>query len=302
MIRRSALLPSLLSGAIGLVGGALGAAWYVSGRVSPEPRRTFLDAYTFTPWELGVPFEPVRFTSSAGVTLRGWWLPQAEPKGVMIGCHGHSGSKDDMLGIGSNVWRAGYSVLLFDFRGRGESDPWPQTLVSREVDDLTAAVDFVAAREPQAAIGVVGFSMGAAVAILTAAQDARIGAVVADSAFTTGRDVVAHNIRSVLRLPAEFLVMAADQIVHMRHGYRFSSVRPLDRVAQLAPRPLMIIHGAEDTLVPCSHAERLYQAAKEPRELWMVPGVDHCGAYFIDRPAYCQRVIGFLDQYLTSLG
>ncbi|RRR69591.1 MAG: alpha/beta fold hydrolase, partial [Candidatus Viridilinea halotolerans] len=174
MLRRSSLLPSLLSGAVGLVGGALGAAWYISHRVTPEPRRTFIDAYTFTPWELGVPFEPISIMSSNGVTLRGWWLPQTDPKGILIGCHGHSGSKDDMLGIGSNVWRAGYSVLLFDFRGRGESDPWPQTLVSREVDDLHAAVAFAAARLPQVPIGVIGFSMGAAVAIITAAQKPRL--------------------------------------------------------------------------------------------------------------------------------
>jgi uncharacterized protein len=298
---RRALLPAFVSTTLGLVGGALGAAWYVGSRVSPEPRRNFLDAYTFTPWELGVPFEPISFTSADGLVLRGWWLPQDQPRGVLIGCHGHGGSKDDMLGIGTNVWRAGYSVLLFDFRGRGESDPWPQTLVSREVDDLHAAVAFAAARAPQARIGVVGFSMGASVAILAAASEPRLAAVVADSAFTCGRDVVAHNIRTVLRLPTAVLVMAADEVVHLRHGYRFSQARPLDVIGQIAPRPLLIIHGAGDSLVPVAHAQRLAQAAGEPRELWIIPEVEHCGGYFLDRPTYCRRVIAFLDQYLASL-
>lgn len=291
----------MVSGALGAVGGALGAAWYVSTRVSPEPRRTFMDGYTFTPWELGVPYEAISFSSADGLRLSGWWLPQERPRGVVIGCHGHGGRKDDMLGIGTSLWRAGYSVMVFDFRGRGDSDPWPQTLISREVDDLRAAVAWARARAPGVGIGVIGFSMGAAVALLAAAEDRTIAAVVADSSFTTGRDVVAHGVRSVLRVPPEILVLAADEVVHRRHGYRFSHARPIDAVGRVAPRPLLIIHGDGDTTVPVEHAHRLYAAAGEPRELWVVPGVEHCGGYFADRPAYCQRVAAFFGQYLGSL-
>lgn len=301
MIRRTSLLPLVMSGAIGALSGAVGAAWYVSTRVSPEPRRSYLDGYTFTPWELGVPYETVSFSSGDGLRLRAWWLPQERPRGVVIGCHGHGGRKDDLLGIGTNTWRAGYSVLLLDFRGRGESDPWPQTLISREVDDLRAAVAYARGREPGARVGVVGFSMGAAVALLAAAEEPAIAAVVADSSFTTGRDVVTHNVRSVLRVSPEALVLAADEVVQRRHGYRFSQARPIDAVGRLAPRPVLIIHGEDDSTTPVEHAHRLYAAAHEPRELWVVPGVEHCGAYFHDRPAYCRRVIGFFEQYLGSL-
>jgi fermentation-respiration switch protein FrsA (DUF1100 family) len=301
MNRRTPLLPLALSGALGAVGGALGAAWYVSTRVSPEPRRSYQDGYTFTPWELGVPFETVSLSTGDGLRLSAWWLPQERPRGVVIGCHGHGGRKDDLLGIGTNMWRAGYGVLLFDFRGRGESDPWPQTLISREVDDLRAAVAYAHGRAPRSRIGVVGFSMGAAVALLAAAQEPAVAAVVADSSFTSGRDVVGHAVRSVLRVPPEILVLAADEVVHRRHGYRFSHARPLDVVGALAPRPLLIIHGESDTVVPVEHAHRLYLAAREPRELWVVPGVEHCGAYFLDRAAYCRRVEAFFGQYLDSL-
>ena len=298
---RNALLPAFVSGAVGLLGGVVGAAWYVSARVSPEPRRDFLYSYTFTPWELGVPFEEVSFTSADGLRLSGWWLPQEHARGVIVGCHGHGGRKDDMLGIGTSIWRAGFSVLLFDFRGRGSSDPWPQTLVSREVEDLLAAVQFATTRASVAHLGVFGFSMGAAVALLAAATEPRIAAVVADSAFTSGRDVVAHNIRGSLGLPPEMLVVAADEVVRLRHGYRFSQARPIDAVGRIAPRPLLIIHGEGDSMVPVEHAHQLYQRAGEPRDLWIVPGVEHCGGYFLDRPAYCHRVITFFEQYLGSL-
>ncbi len=301
MLRHPPLLPFAVGGALGTLVGVLGAAWYVSVRVSPEPRRTIYDGYTFTPWELGLPYEAVSFPSADGLRISGWWLPQADPRGVIVGCHGHAGRKDELLGIGAACWRAGYSLLLFDFRGRGDSDPWPQTLVSREVDDLHAALAYARDRAPGLRIGLLGYSMGAAVALLAAADAPDVAAVVADSSFTAGREVVTDAVRSVLPLPPEVLVLAADELVQLRHGYRFSRVRPVDAIARLTPRPVLIIHGAADHVVPVTHAQRLYAAAGEPRELWIVDGADHCGAYFADRVAYCRRITGFFDQYLGSI-
>lgn len=301
MKQQRSFLPLVAGGVLGALGGALGAAWYVSSQVNPQPRRGYLDTYTFTPWELGVPYETVSLRSADGLSLSGWWMPHPAPRGVVIGCHGHSGSKDELLGIGTNTWRAGYSVLLFDFRGRGDSDPWPHTLVSREVDDLLAAVAYARGQLPEARIGVIGFSMGAAVALLATARESAIGAVVADSSFTSGADVVSHAVRRTLRFSPEILVLTADELVSRRHGYRFSQARPLDAVGQIAPRPLLIIHGEADTMIPVEHAHQLYAAAREPRQLWTVPGAEHCGAYFADRQTYCRRVVEFWDQYLSSI-
>ncbi len=301
MPRRISLVRTLLSGALGVLGGVLGAAWYVSTRVSPNRARTYQDSYTFTPWELGVPHESITLYSADGLRLSGWWMPHSATAPVIICCHGHSGSKADNLGIATNLWRAGYNLLLFDFRGRGDADPWPHTLISREVDDLLAAVAYARARLLTAPIGVVGYSMGAAVAILAAAREPAIAALVADSSFTAGDDVVAHGVRNTLRIPPRPLVFATDAVVSRRHGYRFSQARPIDAIGKIAPRPVLIIHGASDTLTPSSHAHALYAAAGEPRQLWVVPGLEHCGAYFADRPGYCRRVTGFFDQYLGSL-
>ncbi|GIV94209.1 MAG: hypothetical protein KatS3mg056_2918 [Chloroflexus sp.] len=61
-------------------------------------------------------------------------------------------------------------------------------------------------------------------------------------------------------------------IVAWRHGYRFSQARPIDAIGQIAPRPVFLIHGVDDSLVPVSHVRRLYAAAREPRLVWEVPG------------------------------
>ncbi|MCU0494521.1 MAG: lysophospholipase [Chloroflexaceae bacterium] len=290
-----------MGAALGAVGSALGAAWYVSRRVNPVPRRTYIDTYTFTPWEQGVPFERITLQTPDGLKLAAWWLPRPESQSVVIGCHGHTGGKHDLLGIGTGCWRAGHNVLLFDFRGRGESDNWPNTLISREVEDLKTALAYARKRQPQARIGVVGFSMGAAVAILTAADEPSFSAVVADSPFATATEVVAGGVRAVLRIPADPLIALTDLLVERSHGYRLSRVRPVDVVSRLAPRPLFLIHGTADTLIPVSHAHQLFAAASQPKELWLYDGAEHCGAYFADRETYVARVTAFFQQYLQSI-
>lgn len=300
MPRRARFLPLLASSAIGAAGGLFGAAWYVTTRVSPQHPRHYSDDYTFTPWELGVPFEEIRLRSADGLGLTGWWLPRPDSRAVVIGSHGHSGRKDDLLGVGTSIWRAGCSVLLFDYRGRGNSDPWPHTLVSREVDDMLAAVEYARGRVAGARVGVIGFSMGAAVAIMAAAREPAIAALVADSSFTSVADVVAHGVRSTFgRIPPAPIIHAADALLVGRHGYRFTRARPIDAVSVIAPRPILIVHGGGDTTVPAEHARRLFAAAGEPKQLWVAPDVEHCGAYFLDRPAYCDRVNAFFGAHLA---
>jgi fermentation-respiration switch protein FrsA (DUF1100 family) len=269
--------------------------------VNPSRARSYIDSYTFTPWELGVPYEQFSLNTDDGLQLRGWWLLRPETRKVIVVAHGHEGGKHDMLGIGTQLWRAGHNVLLFDFRGRGESDAAPNTLAHREVDDMLLATHYALERLPDARLGVVGYSMGAAVTILAAAREPRIEAVVADSPFATAIEVISNGLRNMFRIPPAPLVAATDLAIAARYGYRISQIRPVDAVAQLAPRPLLLIHGAADTLIPVSHAHQLFATAREPKELWIVPGAEHCGAYFADRAAYAQRVTAFFDQYLGSI-
>jgi uncharacterized protein len=205
-----------------------------------------------------------------------------------------------MLGIGPGLWRAGHSVLLFDFRGNGDSGDGPQSLAHHEQRDLTAAVDLVRSRRPDARIAVVAFSMGASTAILTAADDPRIEALVADSPFTSLSDVVAAGYQRY-RLPTQPLLPLADLLNRLRYGYTFSQVRPVDRVAAISPRPLLLLHGTHDRIIPFHHAVQLAQAAAPgPVELVAFEGADHCGGYFQDRAAYITSVAEFLDRTLDQ--
>ncbi|MDO5498929.1 MAG: alpha/beta hydrolase [Propionibacteriaceae bacterium] len=277
---------------LGVSGLAGYTAWTLNGARRPWP------PYTFSPFEIGLPTEDVTFTADDGVPLAGWWLDDPDAATVVICCHGHRGNKADMLGIGPGLHRAGHSVLLFDFRGNGSSGDGPQSLAHHEQRDLSAAVAYARRRRPGARIAVVAFSMGASTAILTAVEEPAIDALVLDSPFATMSDVVAANYRRY-RLPSEPLIPLADLVNRLRYGYTFAQVRPLDLIGALGPRPILLLHGTEDRIIPYDHAVQLAEAAAPGTvELVTFDGVDHCGGYFADRPGYIARVAEFLDRSL----
>ena len=205
-------------GVAGLAGGAAVAARLISG-----PNRPWPD-YRFTPFEVGAPGEDVEFAAEDGTRLAGWWLDRPDSDRVVIVCHGHRGNKSEMLGIGPGLWRAGNTVLMFDFRGNGDSADGPQSLAHYERQDLHAAVDLVTDRRPNARLAVLGFSMGAAVTILEAADDERIEAVVLDSPFADMQGVIATAIRR-FRVPPFLLLRLTDLATKIRYGYRFADVQ-----------------------------------------------------------------------------
>src|SRR5262249_41731558 len=149
-----------------------------------------LDDYVFTPFETGADYEEVTFPSAdGGQLLQGWWLSRPQANGVIVACPGYRGSKSDLMGISTALWRAGFNVLLFDYHGHGAGRGVPVTLGYREVRDFFGALDYVRGRVPEARIGVIGFSMGASVAIMGSARRPEVRAVVADSPFTSHADV-----------------------------------------------------------------------------------------------------------------
>lgn len=287
--------------ALGAAGVLVGVAAYATARINLRTPATFFSNYTFSPFETQVEgYEEITLTTEDDLRLSAWWLPQPGSQRVVIGLAGHRSPKSDLLGIGSGLWRAGNNVLLFDWRSRGQSDVAQHSLAYYELRDAEAAVAYAFSRIPQARLGLMGYSMGASVALLLAAREPRVAAIAADSPFTGIAEVVAHGA-SQFRLPPQLVVPMADRLTGWRYGYRFGAVRPVKAVAAISPRPLLLIHGAADSLIPVSHAHELFAAAREPKQLWIVEGAEHCGAYFTDRTGYIARVAAFFEQYLGSV-
>ena len=294
---RSTLLKAA-GGAAALAGAAwMGACtslyWHAF-----RPVRWGVDGeHGWTPADLGVPHESLETRTRDGLRLLAWYLPGLRDAAVVVS-GGHRGRPGDVLGVSAALQRAGFHVVVYGWRGTPGSDPAAHTLGVFERRDLQAAVDAVEARLGDVPVGLLGYSLGGAVSLVEAADDPRVKAVCADSAFSDPAAVLADGVERVLRIPGAVLTAPVAAVVAWRTGARLADFSPLNAVGRIAPRPLLIIHGEADQAVPLRHARSLYAAAGEPRELWVVPHAGHVGAYFVDRDAYLQRVLSFFDHAL----
>lgn len=280
--------------------GWLGA-WRINRPPSYQPDANF----AFTPWELDLEFSTIEFKTADDVRLHGWFLPRPSSRRVVIVMHGYRGHKAQLLGISSYLWRAGFNVLLFDFRGRGTSDRASISMGLWEQEDLKAALEVANKQVPRATIGLLGYSVGGVVALL-GGSDPRVAAIAVDSVFASQRTMLEHVARRESRqylrgwLDGRVFLLAVEWW-HRRWGKPpFSAIAPEAAMPKLADKPVLVIHGSQDALVPRQHAERLVAISPDKHEAWFVKGAHHCGAYFVDRPAYSVRVAAFFNRHLES--
>lgn len=248
-----------------------------------------------TPGEIGLEYEVVRFTTDDGVTLSGWLIPsERDTRTAVILLHGFSGHRLASLPAVVPWLHERHHVLQFDFRGHGESDARSVTLGSHERRDVAAAVRFMESRG-LGPIALYGLSMGASTAI-AAAPDLPVAAVVADAPFAQLHHPVANRMRQVGYPLADIgaRVIVAGVALRTRSWLG----EPIRAVRRLAPRALFVIATREDRLISWRQGLALFDAAGEPKELWVVDGAAHGDAYLAQPVAYRERVLAFLERHL----
>ncbi len=291
----SLLCRGLLVSAVASAGAVLAAAWIVAERAL-HPWRLEED-YNLLDFDL--PAEDVRFPSRDGLRLAGWFIPGDSPACVIL-AHGHGRSRGELLPHADFLHRAGFSVLLFDFRNRGESEGEAVTMGVREPLDLLGALDYLRSRSEvdAARIGVLGLSMGATAALMAAAQAPELRAVVAESSFVRLADLAKRGLRHFFHLPSFPLAPLARWMVERRLHADLATVAPLETIARLSPRPLLLIDDELDEVLGPGQGEALLAAAGEPSELWVVPGADHARAWQAAPQDYERRVVTFFRRHL----
>jgi dipeptidyl aminopeptidase/acylaminoacyl peptidase len=242
---KPALYAALVLGAFLLA--SLGSFW-----LAVRPPRI---AIALTPEDYRLRVEPVRIRADDGVHLAGWFLPRPGAPAIVL-LHGYPAEKADLLPIATAL-APQFATLLVDQRYFGDSEGRATTLGYRERTDLQRVLDFLEARGATA-VGVFGFSLGGAVALLTAAEDPRIRAIAAYAPFADLR-ALAHELYGWMWLGRYPFVEAMLLWSRVAFGADITRPTPAEAAARVAV-PVLLVHSRQDEQIPFRHAERLRAA------------------------------------------
>ena len=262
------------------------------------------------PSEYGLEFEEVEFPPRGGeLTLRGWYMEPMARGPTIILVHGLSGSRSsgDALGLASGLLERGFGVLTFDLRAHGDSEGDRVSGGLHERLDVLGAFDYLIGRGvPGSQIGVLGRSMGAATSILAAADEPRIRALVADSPYAVGSELIAQETARKTIFPewvVPIFVRGADIAAEISLGIDLDKLTPVKAIATL-DYPVLVIHTRNDTRIPIEHGIRVHMASHLDSELWIVSDIDadHGDAYSMLPEEYLGRVSGYFHERLGDSG
>jgi len=267
--------------------------------------------------------EIVRFRSFDGVSLRGMHLStpnRSARKGTIVFCHEFQSDMYSCVRYTRPLIEAGFDVFTFDFRGHGDSSSgrgyrplqWPS---DKELGDVLGACAYVesslAAEGKSSEIGIFGISRGAGAALLAAASDPNIKAIVCDGAFGTAETLAALMKRwayifATVRLVYEnhpdafwrLLVWLLMRFAQPKLHRRFPSVRKA--LKEMQPRPIFFVHGERDSYIRTDQAHLLYQAAPSPKYLWIAEEAKHNQSVVTHPRQYASRTVAFFRRHLAG--
>lgn len=247
-----------------------------------------------SPVTLPVRHVDVTLRAADGTKLRGWWVPSRNGAAVVL-VHGGGGDRDGVRRHALLLAREGFGVLLYDERGRGESGGSTQSMGWNWVQDVRAAVDYASARPGVHAVGALGLSTGAEVAVTAAAHDRRLVAVVAEGLISRDLDDSEHQSTgdNITGIPYWWVTYHALELETGTHP-----PEPLtEDLRRIAPRPVLIVASAENPSE--DHVAPVYARAAGPTgSLWLVRA-GHTKALATFPAAYERRVGGFLERALV---
>lgn len=245
----------------------------------------------------GFAAEPIEFASRDGPVLRGWFtVGDSHPETAIIVIPGHAGNSAFAVPDASMLARSGFSTLIFEHRSCAD----PSLAASTgyyEAYDLLGAVDYLKTRPGVKHIGALGFSEGGTATILAAAQEPALEAIVAMG----GYDSLDNDI-----LDPGSELGPLDQVVRrlilvstgLQLGIPARASSPISVIDQIAPRPILLIYGEYEV----KPGQALYDAAGEPKALWIVPGAGHGGYQPAAPQEYELRIVTFFEETFQAEG
>ncbi len=243
----------------------------------------------------GFPSEAVEFPSRNGLVLRGWFSRgEQHPEIAIIALPGHGGNTEAALPEAGILAQAGYSTLIYEHRSC--ADPSLQASTGYyEAYDVLGAVDYLRSRPDVEHIGALGISEGGTAIILAAAQEPALEAIIPMGGYTSLEDDILDP-QAELGLYDRLVRRLVLWTVGWQLGIPPRASSPVSVIGQIAPRPILLIYGEHEAV----NGQALYEAAHEPKDLWVVPGAGHAGYYYAQPEEYRQRILTFFDTVFAA--
>jgi pimeloyl-ACP methyl ester carboxylesterase len=295
-MKRRILAVALLAGVVGY----FSVSYVVADRLTHAERHPIGRA----PQVAAPSYEDVTLRTSDGLTLRGWFFPVRGDRAAIL-IHGRHANRAEYQGrlehIADFLVAQGFSVLLFDLRGHGDSDGDRFSLGQLERLDVASAIDFVASRGvAESRIALLGISLGAGTAIQELLLHSKVGAVVADSSYEDAFTEVQEVLPREGGVPGWF-TPGVFFMTRLAFGLDGDQVRPIEVVRAHPERAILFIHCDTDPLIQVHHAQDLRAAsANSASALWIAHGCDHAAAMDIYPAEYRTHVLTFLDTQIPA--
>jgi uncharacterized protein len=259
--------------------------------VSIHPQRI---ACHGTPERFGLRFETV-VLQSEGIPLEAWYVPgRTDSGGVVLVAHGLGANKENFLLPVLGLHAMGYPTLIFDFRAHGNSGGLTTTFGLRESEDVKAAHDWLVQRHPGRPICAVGYSMGGAAVARAAHQYGIFERIVLDSTFSDFRNIAQRRILRYFGPLQSFAWIQGRFWAWFWTGADLAENCPASYAESLVNKPVLLIHGKADPLIPWMESVRMQRVLNMRPELWLVEGAGH--AETVMAPDYEARLRRFLDR------
>jgi alpha-beta hydrolase superfamily lysophospholipase len=246
----------------------------------------------------GLKFQEWNFQASDGTRLSGWWIPAKDSRQTIVVVHGVGSNKGDASVVAPFLHRAGFNVLLFDLRGHGDSGGHTVSFGLHEALDVNAAVE-LAAKNSQS-VGLYAFSMGGSAALHAIGRTGlpQAKAVILDSTFAELLPLTRSQMAFLPETFARPLLKSLSFYSWLEIGSTLENIAPQRYIGQIAPRPLLLLHGTRDSLIDPKHAQQNFARAKQPKQLHWMQGAEHCTGLWTEGKAYEKRVVSFFKKNL----
>jgi alpha-beta hydrolase superfamily lysophospholipase len=277
----------IVAGAATMVAGvgAVGPWWLGSRLVKPVQHAVPLPADF-----------PARALTIPGTRIAAWWLDQGAGTPVVLLLHSIRADRSSMLSRARLLVRHGFSVALIDLQAHGETPGAAITFGWRESADVRAARAWLAREAPGRRVGVIGCSLGGA-AVLLGPQPVGFDAVVLEAVYPRFRRAIENRIRIRLGGLAPLLTPLLLVQLGPRLGISPAELEPVRSMARLGA-PVLVVAGSRDEHTTAAESDDLFQAAIEPKGLWVVDGARHQDLFAYDPAGYEAQVVSFLRKYL----